>query len=156
MWGTVWKLSLTLVRILFGERLWNGLPASKLQFNAKETTRCVFPTEAPKGASTGLCVLGGGGSVSKIMADHWMLFFLGEDNSLAQLCLKAGFSVTFICLSSVFSAKQGFYLFIYFFIFTYHEHLWSLVEHGCCTRWVQTSYANNFLSKCCPAKLEYD
>lgn len=38
----MWKPSLTPVRILFGDRLWVGLPASKLQFNAQETTGYAF------------------------------------------------------------------------------------------------------------------
>lgn len=41
-------------RISFGGRLWDGLMASKLQFNAQRTTGSVFPAKATKGRSWGL------------------------------------------------------------------------------------------------------
>lgn len=58
--------------------------APKLQFNAQETTGYVFPAKATKGSSTGLCVCSCGGAVSRVVVDHTVFFFLGEDKALAQ------------------------------------------------------------------------
>ena len=79
------KPYITPVRILFGYGLWDGLMASKLQFNAQETTGYVFPAKATKGGSTGLCVFTCGGAVSRVVSDYTVFFFLGEDKASAQL-----------------------------------------------------------------------
>lgn len=77
----MWKSSLTPGRILFGDRLWNGLLASKLQFDAQKTTGYVFQLKAaPQDC---VCTVVGG--CFKWWWITHVFFFLGEDKALAQL-----------------------------------------------------------------------
>lgn len=74
----MWKPSLTPVRILFGDRLWVGLPASKLQFNAQETTGYAFFFLFFFKAALQDCVFRCGGAIYRALLDHTVLSFLGE------------------------------------------------------------------------------
>lgn len=82
------KPSLTPVGILFGDRLWDGLMASKLQFNAQETGGCVL---APQGCVCvcvqlwGCCKQSRGGS-------HCVIFpWRGQSIATAGLKEKLSF-----------------------------------------------------------------